>query len=721
MSARKCISPRLVLSTLCASAALLLLVPVASGQSVADQAKSLALVPEDAGSYAAMFHNKDVFDAVAGSKAYARFSEMESVGPLLTMAKMQYGELTKNPLLKGPLEVLLDGLSQEVFFYVDPTYIRLMQIQQESQLQGTMAMWASLLQGDPAAVDNMAQLRATFDTLNAHIDELVMPELVIGMRVKDAEAAKGLLPLVEAAVKPQLEKAPPEFKMPERLQRETVGGVDLLTLKLDGAMVPWEEVPWDQFGEPGKYDGLVAKLKTLTVAVSMGVKDDFLILSYAPDNQHFAEMGTAKPLSGRPEMAKLAAAEGKKLRGLTYVSADAVKASQQSAMAPIQAMVAAVPQMLPDDIDDMLRRQIEADAAEFSKDLQAEFPEPGAMLNVTTFSQRGFDSMTYNWSENPLLDGSQPLSLLNHVGGDPIAYYVGRGKSDPQDYDNLVKWLKKFDGYFTKILEMQEPPEEVDRYRKFRAEIDPLLARLDKANREMLQPALQDGQSGIVLDAKLTSTQWAAAMPESPHPLPMLEIGMLWGVSDAGLLKKGCQEYFAVVSEMLTKLHEVAPDEMPDVKLPPPEERDFDGDTIYYYLLPKDWGIDKRIAPNGGMSQTVAALSLTPLHTKRLLKATPPATAGPVAMHKDKPLATAGSFNFAQLVDAVTPWVEYGVSSGPPLNIQVEPAEDPQAAILEQVRTGAEILKCFRGYSSVTYTEGDVQVTHGEWHFEDLK
>ena len=257
----------------------------------------------------------------------------------------------------------------------------------------------------------------------------------------------------------------------------------------------------------------------------------------------------------------------------------------------------------------------------------------------------------------------------------------------------------------------------------------------------MLMPAMKDGQSALVVDAQLTSTQWFAQMPESPHPLPMLEMAMVMGVSDAELLKQGCQEYFAVSQAIANILHELEPDEIPKTDIPAPKERQVGDSTIYYYMLPQDMGIDKRIAPNAGLSKDVAVLSLAPLHTKRILEAASAANSGPVAQYKDKPLASASGFNFAALVDAFVPWVEYGMIAGAEFGVQefdddFEPAPgefgDPDfggpgfggpgpAEMKAYIQTGAEILKCFRGFSSVTYLEDGVQVTRGEWHFEDLE
>ena len=90
----------------------------------------------------------------------------------------------------------------------------------------------------------------------------------------------------------------------------------------------------------------------------------------------------------------------------------------------------------------------------------------------------------------------------------------------------------------------------------------PLLARLNSANITMLQPAMADGQHAFVLDAKITSRRWFTGMPQE-GPLPMLEPALVYGVSDADLLKKGVGEYRAVADEVMAKIREKNPEALP--------------------------------------------------------------------------------------------------------------------------------------------------------------
>lgn len=699
--------------------------PPAQAESAVKQAPSLALVPEDAASYAVLLHNKDAFDAVVGSKAYAKLLEIDEVRDALEAGKTQWEAALGDPAMKGLIQALLDGLSHEVFFYVDPSYARFNLIYQRANMHGSMMAAASSLH-EP---DPFAQMRGILDVLADHAGELETPIMVIGMKMSDPDAAEGAISFVKLSLGPQLKNA----GFPAQLEEEKVGGVKLTTLKMNGGMIPWEEIPLDQISEePGKYDGLVAKLKTMTLAISMGVKDDYLIVSMGPTNEHVAALGKGKTLAGRPEMAKLNELNGKKLCSLSYVSQEGAQLNLDAALAPFAAMIDAVPQFLPPDTEDMLRGRIKADLKEFNKDVQKQIPAAGAMLSATTFSPHGFDTVSFNWTKSPQLDSSQPLTLLDHIGGDPICYAVAREKQDPQQYEMMVKWLGKIDGYLSQLAE-QEEGEAADDYKKFRQQMAPLLARLDTANRKKLMPALKDGQTAVVLDAKMTSKQWLQAMPASPHPLPLPELAMVRGVSDAKLLKQGCREYFAVAKEVARILHEIDPDGVPEIDIPAPQHRDVAEGEIYFYPLPKEAGADKRIAPTAGLSDNVAVLALTRRHARRLLRSTPPAADGPLAQYKNKPIGVAVGFNFAALVDAAVPWVEYGIAAQNKFEIQQsaedqpapdapddEPADPEAEKALGIVRTVADVLKCFRGYSAVTYREDGVLVTRGQWRFEDL-
>jgi hypothetical protein len=291
-----------------------------------------------------------------------------------------------------------------------------------------------------------------------------------------------------------------------------------------------------------------------------------------------------------------------------------------------------------------------------------------------------------------------------------------------------VKWIKKGYTYFEEFGVPQMSDAEREQFKHVMDFATPQIKRIDHATRTMLIPALADGQTGFVLDADITSKRWHKEMPPAPDGLPMLEVALVFGVSDAELLKKGMNEYLAVAQAVADKLKEVNPGSLPaDYRVPDPRTREVSGGTIYSYELPADAGVDPQIQPAAALSKTVAVLSLSPKQAERILQQS---TLNSDLVASRKNLGSAMVFDFAGLLDAIRPWVEYGVKY---YAVGVSPGEDisqklnalenePQMKfVLGDIRTGAEILKCFRGSTSITYLEDGATVTKSVTRIEDLK
>ena len=180
------------------------------------------------------------------------------------------------------------------------------------------------------------------------------------------------------------------------------------------------------------------------------------------------------------------------------------------------------------------------------------------------------------------------MTILDHVGGNPLAFTATRTKHSPDDYELTVKWLKRAFHYFEQIGLPSLEPEQQVLYSEARIELIPLLERLDEATKTMWLPAFKDGQGALVLDAKVANKKWHKAMPEAKEPLPMLEIGLVYGVSDADLVKQASGNFFAIASEAVTKLSPILPDVVPAFELSPPESREFAEGTISSTDCPKN-------------------------------------------------------------------------------------------------------------------------------------
>jgi hypothetical protein len=253
----------------------------------------------------------------------------------------------------------------------------------------------------------------------------------------------------------------------------------------------------------------------------------------------------------------------------------------------------------------------------------------------------------------------------------------------------------------------------------------PLLKRLDETTREHLVPALKDGQSAVVFDADIKSKKWHEEMPESFTELPMLEFALVMGVSDAEEFKQAMREYLAIARDAVEAIREADPDSIPeDYDIPEPKSNSTSDGTIYSWEF-KELGVDEQIALCGAIGDHVAAFATSSALAERVLAENPLEAAEESLSEEDEPRALVAGINFAELIDAASPWIEYAIRASAVEESQLaeDPDDDPSQVkdIYSQVSTGLEILKCFRGAWSETREEDDVWVTHTVTVFEDLE
>jgi hypothetical protein len=238
---------------------------------------------------------------------------------------------------------------------------------------------------------------------------------------------------------------------------------------------------------------------------------------------------------------------------------------------------------------------------------------------------------------------------------------------------------------------------------------------------------LADGQVALVFDGKFESKQFFERLPEWEKAMPLPELALVIGVSDANLLKKGVKEYLAIALEAVEIVRKKDPQVFEDFaraeksahpegfKLPEMTVTEGSGYTIYGCSLPPELGVDKNFVPNAGLSDHVAVLSLSAKHSERLLKKTPLAVGGVLAK-TDRPLASAVWFAWADLLDTAMPWIDFGLN-------QIDDPQfggDRQSAI-DQIHTVLEVLKCYRSITVESRVEEGCLVTHSLLEIRDVK
>jgi hypothetical protein len=415
------------------------------------------------------------------------------------------------------------------------------------------------------------------------------------------------------------------------------------------------------------------------------------------------------------------------LTSIGYLSAALNTQINNSNLAQIDDLFTALDKALPSLPlkPDQIKR-IRADAATLVKDIRALIPNVGAAMEFSFLTDRGVESYSYQWGQFPTLDGSKPLGLQSHFGGTPLLGVVARAKPCLAQYDDLVKWLRVGHGYFEELAVPKMPDAEREKYKKFFDRARPLLARLDKANRSMLLPALADGQIGFVIDAKLQSKQFLKNLPATAKPMPMVEPALVLGVSNAQLLRQACGEYWAVAEGLLDAVRQAdSKHSIPvDFKLPKPTVTKCKLGEIAGWPVPAKCGVDKAIFPNAGLSDQVAVFTLSRSHTERLLASAPWKIGGLLMSSLNRPLVVAAGCDWAAFVAAARPWADLGAEKvmAEKLDLSDPAAAKAQAtAVLNQVHTVLEVLQVLRTITTEGYFEGPALVSHTLVEYRDVQ
>ena len=708
---------------------------------LAEQARSLRMVPADAAVYSASLRIKEQLDILLESEAFDRLMEI----PLIQMIKMQITfqwqaanvpqiaqvkEYIESSEGQEAVALVKEMFSDEMFLYGGADIIGALDLFMElNSLQRSVGIEAAAAQQDSGELMNARLM----ELLEEHADKFKVPSLVWGWRIKDNARAERKLDELHSVIRNQLDEQQPELS--PRLQREQVGGNEFLTLRLDGSMIPWdqmrEEADEDDLEQIEQWQPIISK-KTLVVA--LGIVDDFVLLSVGSSTDHLEKMGQGNSLAGNAAIKRLEKHASQRVTSIGYISkklAEGISSPQRTiddlAGMAEQALGAAE---IPEEDSDALVADIRSLGNQFKKYMR----EPSETAMVAFLTSRGYEGFQYQSSAQPMADSSKRLTILNHVGGSPMLFVAARTKDSPEDYEAMVDGIKRIGGRVEKIAESKAEPDDWAKYQEVRERALPLLRRLDKATREHLIPALQDGQSALVMDTSAESKRWFRPMPESPKPLPMLEFAIIAGVSDADELRKAWTEYFDIAGEAIQIVREMNPDDVPDFTLPEPKKRQLEGaGTAYVYEFPEEWGVDSQIAVNAALNDSVAAISLMPGTSERLLRKTELDV--DTSLDLNRPAAMVSYFNFEQFIDLFRPWIDYGfdVAIGK-LKVEEEDedgddeeAQPPSPMMLQagffipQLQQLLDVASALRSFSTVSYEENGVWVTHSETHFEDLE
>jgi hypothetical protein len=693
---------------------------------------AVKLVPADAAFFVSRLHAREQIEAIAHSHAWAKLMGMPAATMLRSMYEKyaadpstpagQIDAALKNPEVQKVLELLAQMGSEEAFVYGGDDFNNFLELLQDV---------ASALRYEPAVLQMTSQTggrtpqelqaRLLVSTLATNLELLDVPSIVFGFKLKNTDLAKEELIKLEMIANMVLGM---NDRTKGRFKKANVGGHEYLTLQLDGGMLPWDKLPVEELKkmekEKGDAEKIIRHLKSLKLVLALGLRGNYLLASIGPSSEGLEQLGKGERLIDRPEMKPLAKFADKRLVSIAYMSEDMNQQISNNSKA-IDDTVRALEAWLPTTkLKPQQQARIRKDAEALATEIKQRLPKPGAVMGFAYLTPAGVEGYQRAWGARPSVASAKPLTVLQHVGGDPILGAAARLTMSVKDYDGVAKWIKTAYGYFKEFGLPNVPEEHREKLQQFLADVIPSIERLDKANRTMLIPALADGQVALVLDAKLKSKHFIEFLPATDEAMPMIEPALVVGVSNAKLLEKACSEYRAAVNGILDAVGKIEGIELPGIsslRIPEPKTVSGKNGKLYAYPLPEGWGVDKQIAPHMAVAKDVAVVAMSQAHAERLLKATPLKVGG-VLKDPKRPLAGAAWLRWSGLIDAIAPWVNLGTkqSAMPQVETPVRWAD-----VASQTPAVLELLKVLQTISSESYVEDEALVTHTLLEVRDIK
>ena len=746
----------------------------------------VTVVPADAAFFSATLRAREQFDALVASNAYKSLLSLPAVKRALDSLEEQrtmpgsplamietFMQLPEN---EQAAELLRDMVATDTFVYGEPSCVPLIRLarklQQAQQAAGMLAPDAAGIEVDlfeeeleedevedddeaaapraPArivpvrladAAEELApeqlQKRLVAETLVDNLELIVVPDVVWGFKTEKRDAGASQLKRLEVLAK-LFTQANPDLS--DSLARKKIGKGEFVTFTLEASSLPWAELREQLADEVGDVEGLdkvFERLESLDLVVALGMIDDWVLLSLGDSTDHLQKLtvaaekpATAGSLLDQKPFVPLLAHKDRRLTGINYMSGEltAALAGSPDDFEPVL-------EALPDAAEAAGYPAAAAEAArdwlgEAAADYGKRMAVPGPWMSYAFLADQGYEGYAWDWGRNQPVDGSKRLDLLEHAGGAPLAVVVSRLKSDPALFDDLVAFVA---GGLDLVRDWGLPgesEEDAEAFAEFDEHLSPLGEKLVTALRAKIIPSLADGQVGFVIDAKSKTKKPQQELPASSEPLPLPEAAIVVPLADPKLFREGLNDLFALSDELVDAVRDMDPGAVPaDYRVPDPEKSKAEGGSVWSFSL-KGAGLDEQLRPSIGVGEKSAVLSLAPNQAARMLVANKLETGSGLSAF-DEPLAGAAALDFAGLVDAIKPWIDYGVrywcvserESG-----QVDPDEELAAddeneqakEALQHVGVVFEAIKCLRAAVAETSFADDAVVTHWRNVIRDL-
>ncbi|MDO7688429.1 MAG: hypothetical protein MUQ67_03675 [Pirellulales bacterium] len=697
----------------------------------------IGLIPDDAAFLASTLRGREQYDRIAASNAFASLKELKSVAKALDeLAKQQTQPgnpmaiammMMQMPDNQEAIALLQDMVATDTFVFGTSSWVTVSKLFKKLQSAQQAANIATITKGTDLEIDAESTLNQLLaETLAANTDQIVIPDLVWGFRTTQVDAAQKQLERIETFVTGMAQAQP---MLADAVVREKIGNGDFITvtIKPDPTLLKMAMSNVVKFTDmEEELEKIMNRINELQIVVALGVVKEHVVLSIGGGTEHLQAMGsTGGSLLDTKPFKVVRDATEKPLTSIWYRSQKLAKAWETSPEDIEQAKKFAAAVAKANDLTPEATAEAEELVGELLEGYASQMPEAGPWLAYSYLTDTGYAGEEWNWAKNIPWDGSMPLSL-DHFGGDPLAVIALRTKTDPKQFEAFVNWTDSLRKFVSNAIASTGDDDVQEGFKTFDEKIVPLGEELTNTVREKFVPALKNGQFGLVLDGKASTTKLQASLPASSKPLPLIEPAIVLSLDDEALFREGLSDIFALSDKLLAVIREIDEDAIPsEYRIPDPEEKDAEGGSLWTFALPES-GLDEQIQLSIGVGKNAAVFSFTPTQAERILTSSPLQLEGDFSQN----LAAAAILDWVAFANLLEPWATYVIRCG---GMQQEKGRlDPDSTIgpdseteevtdaLEQLATIFDVVRCLKSATAKTSIEEDATVTRWQNRIEDL-
>lgn len=583
------------------------------------------------------------------------WNENESLAPMRTALK--------TPAARELLAFGKDLVSQEAFFLgtdqFAPSYRSFMEL--ERGLSDAVEPQIPEILFDWIATDGKELLR-----------NVTVPTMVLGFRFSRENKALDFIDQVQglASFLPG--------NVGTVLQRVEDRRGTRLVLQLEGSMIPFDALMGQGVVE-GADEALIHlrdALQDQRCVLTCGILDQFFVFAISQQSDAISQLGSKSPLLDTPLLEPVRAHP----QPITFLShqSDAMAAADFEIRLNNFFMKNVYPFLADsfayeDDPFDSgntfpILDSLEEDLAWLDDEIKQHVPKYQGALAFASLVEHGMQGVQLPRTKPVLLDGTQPLSILEHCGKDPFLLLARRHQYHPEWFQLSRKVVKHARKYVElAITEGWLDEADTREWTLMLKEGYPILNSLADLIEQKFLPVTKPGQFAWVLTE-------GATMDPSPfldHPYPtdantplrLPAFAWLCETEDASKMIDGWIGIFSVLDRSMALAAQLAPDVIPSgLSIPRPSHQQSTIAERYLYTFPAEWHLPSDLAPQACFEGPFFLSSFSDQQMTSLRSQLPLEIADG-GLNRQEACAGFAYLDAGRLAKWLTPWVRFGLES----------------------------------------------------------